>query len=92
MNRVAPPSSAPVVRLQGVSLNYRKAQALRDIDLDIPAGVMAGLIGPDGVGKSSLWALVAGSRATRAVRVEVLGGEMPQGLSTTSAARAPSRR
>ena len=42
MNRVAPPSSAPVVRLQGVSLNYRKAQALRDIDLDIPAGVMAG--------------------------------------------------
>ncbi|HOW50290.1 MAG TPA: ATP-binding cassette domain-containing protein, partial [Rubrivivax sp.] len=76
MNRVAPPSSAPVVRLQGVSLNYRKAQALRDIDLDIPAGVMAGLIGPDGVGKSSLLALIAGARALQSGHIEVLGGDM----------------
>ena len=76
MNRVAPPSSAPVVRLQGVSLNYRKAQALRDIDLNIPAGVMAGLIGPDGVGKSSLLALIAGARALQSGHIEVLGGDM----------------
>jgi ribosome-dependent ATPase len=76
MNRVAPPSSAPVVRLQGVSLNYRKAQALRDIDLDIPAGMMAGLIGPDGVGKSSLLALIAGARALQSGHIEVLGGDM----------------
>ena len=76
MNGVAAPAAAPVVRLQGVGLCYGKTHALRDINLDIPAGVMAGLIGPDGVGKSSLLALVAGVRALQDGRIEVLGGDM----------------
>nr|WP_246316220.1 ribosome-associated ATPase/putative transporter RbbA [Tepidicella baoligensis] len=59
-----------------VGLHYGKVQALRGIDLDVPAGVMAGLIGPDGVGKSSLLALVAGARALQRGRIEVLGGDM----------------
>ncbi|WP_343039960.1 ribosome-associated ATPase/putative transporter RbbA [Tepidicella baoligensis] len=67
---------APVVRLHEVGLHYGKVQALRGIDLDVPAGVMAGLIGPDGVGKSSLLALVAGARALQRGRIEVLGGDM----------------
>jgi ribosome-dependent ATPase len=37
---------------------------------------MVGLIGPDGVGKSSLLALIAGARAVQAGRVETLGGDM----------------
>ena len=37
---------------------------------------MVGLIGPDGVGKSSLMALVAGARKIQEGRVEVLGGDM----------------
>jgi ribosome-dependent ATPase len=37
---------------------------------------MVGLIGPDGVGKSSLLALVAGARRIQQGRVEVLGGDM----------------
>ena len=53
----------PVARLQAVTLRYKKAHALDGINLDIPAGCMAGLIGPDGVGKSSLLALIAGARA-----------------------------
>ncbi len=75
MNSVAAPA-APVVRLQGIGLRYGKTQALQDIDLDIPAGVMAGLIGPDGVGKSSLLALASGVRALQDGRLEVLGGDM----------------
>ncbi len=66
----------PVVRLRGVHLHYRKVEALAGIDLDIPAGCMVGLIGPDGVGKSSLLSLVAGARAVQAGRVEVLGADM----------------
>ena len=46
------------------------------ITLDLPAGCMVGLIGPDGVGKSSLMALVAGARKIQQGRVEVLGGDM----------------
>lgn len=65
-----------VVSLQQVSLRYGKTIALQDVSLDIPAGGMVGLIGPDGVGKSSLLALVAGARIIQSGTVEVLGGDM----------------
>jgi ribosome-dependent ATPase len=70
------PDPAPVARLQDVSLVYGKTHALDAINLDVPAGGMVGLIGPDGVGKSSLMALVAGARRIQQGRVEVLGGDM----------------
>ncbi|MDH2054511.1 ribosome-associated ATPase/putative transporter RbbA [Achromobacter marplatensis] len=69
-------SAPPVVTLSGVSLRYGKTVALDGITLDIPAGRMVGLIGPDGVGKSSLLALVAGARAVQEGRIDVLGGDM----------------
>ncbi len=65
-----------VVRAQGVGLSYGKARALREVTLDIPAGCMVGLIGPDGVGKSSLLSLVAGARTMQQGRIEVLGGDI----------------
>ena len=68
--------AAPVARLRGVGLRYGETVALDGIDLDIPAGQMVGLIGPDGVGKSSLLALVAGARAIQSGTIEVLGGDM----------------
>jgi len=67
---------APVARLRDVSLRYGKVRALDEVTIDIPAGCMAGLIGPDGVGKSSLLALVAGARAVQTGQVAVLGGDM----------------
>jgi len=69
-------SATPAVRLVGVSLRYGKTLALDRVHLDIPSGRMVGLIGPDGVGKSSLMALVAGARAIQEGRVEVFGGDM----------------
>ncbi len=70
------PQSATVVQLQEVSLHYGKISAIDGISLNIPAGCMVGMIGPDGVGKSSLLSLVAGARAVQAGRVKVLGGDM----------------
>jgi len=67
---------APAVRLQDVSLHYGKTIALDGISLDIPASCMVGMIGPDGVGKSSLLSLVAGARAVQTGKVEALGGDM----------------
>jgi ribosome-dependent ATPase len=69
-------SGPPVVRLQGVRLRYGSKTALDDLTLDVPARRMVGLIGPDGVGKSSLLSLVAGARAVQQGRVETLGGDM----------------
>lgn len=65
-----------VVRLRDVSLHYGKTHALRGLTLDVPPGRMLGLIGPDGVGKSSLLSLVAGARAVQEGDVTVLGGDM----------------
>ncbi len=66
----------PVVSLRDVSLRYGKVQALDNVSLDFPAGCMIGLIGPDGVGKSSLLSLIAGARTIQKGKVEVLGGDM----------------
>ena len=71
----APP---PVARLQQVALRYGNVTALDGVTLDIPAGRMVGLMGPDGVGKSSLLALLAGARALQQGQVHVLGGDMAQ--------------
>ncbi|KAB0645133.1 ABC transporter ATP-binding protein, partial [Burkholderia diffusa] len=65
-----------VARLSGVSLRYGDKYALDDVTLDIPAGCMIGLIGPDGVGKSSLLALVSGARAIQQGRVWTLDGDL----------------
>nr|WP_039876982.1 ribosome-associated ATPase/putative transporter RbbA [Herbaspirillum frisingense] len=72
----ATPDQSWVARLDGVSLRYGKTLALDAISLQIPAGCMVGLIGPDGVGKSSLLSLVAGARALQQGEVSVLGGDM----------------
>ncbi|MBL8373256.1 ribosome-associated ATPase/putative transporter RbbA [Accumulibacter sp.] len=67
---------APVVRLDGVNLRYGKTVALDDITLAIPASCMVGLIGPDGVGKSSLLALISGARKLQQGSLQVLAGDM----------------
>ena len=74
--RPGPDATPPVARLAGVSLDYRGTRALDNIDLDIPAGRMVALIGPDGVGKSTLFSLIAGARVIPSGTVEVLGGDM----------------
>jgi len=70
------PTTDPVAQLLGIGLRYGKTQALAGIDLDVPSGCMVGLIGPDGVGKSSLLALISGSRRIQQGQVLVLGGDM----------------
>ena len=69
-------SPRTVARLDSVSLVYGKTRALDGISLEIPANRMVGLIGPDGVGKSSLLALVAGARQLQEGSVHVLDGDM----------------
>ena len=69
-------ASAVVAQLKNVRLHYGKTEALRGLTLDIPAGGMVGLIGPDGVGKSSLLSLLSGARRVQEGEVWALGGDM----------------
>ena len=64
------------VELRAVTHRYKDTLALDDVTLDLPAGCMVGLIGPDGVGKSTLLALVAGVRKIQSGEVQALGGDM----------------
>ena len=65
-----------IIELTHVSQHYGDTKALDDVTLVIPAGKMVGLIGPDGVGKSSLISLISGAREIQTGQVIVLNGDM----------------
>src|SRR6516225_2657750 len=65
-----------VAKIQCVSHRYGKTLALDNVTLDIPAGRMIGMIGPDGAGKSTLLGLIAGVRIIQEGKVIVFGGNM----------------
>lgn len=67
-----------VARLENVSQHFGATVALKDITLSIPARRMVGLIGPDGVGKSSLLSLISGARVIEHGNIMVLGGDMSE--------------
>jgi ribosome-dependent ATPase len=66
----------PVARLESVTQVYPRALALDSVSFEVPSGCMVGVIGPDGVGKSTLLSIVAGARQIQSGRVFVLGGDM----------------
>ncbi len=74
-----------VARLDDVTHLYGKVAALDGVTLALPAGLMVGLIGPDGVGKSSLLGIIAGARKIQSGKVDVLDGDMAD-----AAHRAPA--
>lgn len=59
-----------------MSQYYGKIVALNNIIFDISVRCMVGLIGSDGVGKSSLLSLIFGVRVIEQGNVMVLGGDM----------------
>ena len=76
-------ANAMVAGLVRVSHRYGSRAALDDITLDVPARRMTGVIGPDGVGKSTLLALISGVRKIQDGRVTVLGGDMADATHRT---------
>ena len=67
----------PVVEFEHLSLHYGKVLALDDVSLALPPRKLIGLIGPDGVGKSTLLSLVTGAHAMQKDgTLTVLGGDM----------------
>src|SRR5262245_35270921 len=66
----------PVASVTRLTHRYGKTRALDAIAVEIPSGCMVGLIGPDGVGKSTLMGIIAGAKKIQAGQVQVLGGDI----------------
>jgi ABC-2 type transport system ATP-binding protein len=45
--------SDPAIEVRGLSKSYGEVQALRGIDLNVPAGTVLGILGPNGAGKTT---------------------------------------
>lgn len=65
-----------VVRVEAVRHRYKRVLAIDGVDLIVGAGAGIALIGPDGVGKSTLLALIAGAKRAQEGRVETLGAHL----------------
>jgi len=66
----------PVVGLSNLVHRYANVTALDNLTLTLPTGQTTALIGPDGVGKSTLLALITGAKRIQHGHIEVLGGDM----------------
>jgi ribosome-dependent ATPase len=65
-----------IAQLDNVRHRYGAVAALDDVSLTLPSARMIGLIGPDGVGKSTLMGLIAGAKRLQTGAVQCLGGDM----------------
>jgi ribosome-dependent ATPase len=66
----------PTVEVVHVAHRYGAVTAVRDISLRILPGTATAFVGPDGVGKSTLLALIAGVRRLQSGTIRTLGGDM----------------
>ncbi|MGQ0574770.1 MAG: ABC transporter ATP-binding protein [Pseudonocardia sp.] len=93
---------APAVSVRGLVKRYGRVDAVRDLDLDLPAATVLALLGPNGAGKSTTVDVCTGALARDAGEVRVLGvdpagapdalrariGVMPQGGGAYPGVRA----
>src|SRR3989344_4664711 len=77
MARADASSIAPIaVDVGDLVHRYGDTRALDHINLRFPAGRTIGLVGPDGVGKSTLLSVIAGVKVIQRGRVQVLGEDL----------------
>ncbi|MEU9055847.1 ABC transporter ATP-binding protein [Streptomyces sp. NPDC048384] len=74
-----PPTDAPALTLTSVTFAYGPTAlpVIDDLDLTLPSGSHLAVVGPSGIGKSTLTALVAGLLEPRCGTIRVCGEAMP---------------
>jgi ABC-type multidrug transport system ATPase subunit len=65
------------VQVSGLGKRYRAATALDDVSLELAAGRVYLLVGPDGAGKTTLLRVLAGLARPTGGSVEILGRPFP---------------
>jgi len=67
------------IKLENVSYAYDEQQILKDISLQVEAGQVVAILGPSGVGKTTLFNLIAGILEVQSGRIVLDGQENPKG-------------
>lgn len=70
---LAPDRSTSLIRATGLRKSYGDFEAVRGIDLDVPAGEAFGFLGPNGAGKSSTMRMVAAVSPPTSGELRILG-------------------
>ena len=76
MQQASTHAQQPVVALEGASFRHEGGHGIQDVSLELPAGAILGLLGPNGSGKTTILNLVAGFRPTQHGIVRVLGASL----------------
>jgi branched-chain amino acid transport system ATP-binding protein len=69
-------SAEPILRLRGVGRRFGGLHAVREVDLDVPAGERRAILGPNGAGKTTLFNVIAGDMPPSSGRVELFGQDV----------------
>jgi ribosome-dependent ATPase len=76
-----PDTAGAAIAIKDVRHSYKNVLALDNVALTLPGGTTIGLIGPDGVGKSTLLSLIAGVKRIQQGSVSVLGTDLTDRVS-----------
>ena len=87
----APPERAPILAVDGVTMQFRGLRALDDVSLTVGVGDIRGIVGPNGSGKTTLFNVISGLYKPTAGRVRFDGADVtnrrPYRLSAAGMAR-----
>ena len=66
-----------MIEATGITRRYGRFTAVRDLDLEVPSGVVCGLLGPNGAGKTTTIRMITGMLPPDAGQLRVIGRSMP---------------
>jgi ABC-2 type transport system ATP-binding protein len=72
-------SEAPLLATRGLVVRYGRSEAVRELSLEVHAGEVVGLIGPDGAGKTSTLRVLGGLMRATGGAAEAFGDDCWRG-------------
>ncbi len=67
------------IRLEHVSYAYGQERILEDINLQVTSGEVVSILGPSGVGKTTLFNLIAGILEVQSGELSLMVKKIPRG-------------